>query len=137
MEFNDNIGINAHGVEVGILDNYLFMAKELAVSGNSTMILQTEDMTSEELMNYLNIKSFAEFEQFTEDFLWQMYLKEDAYIHYFLEDEDRGGEIEYHLSIVDGKTIVENVTDEIFQELSLVLDSVPKIEAHFLKTTAS
>lgn len=134
MEFNDNIGTNIHGVEVGILDEYLFMAKELPVTGESTMILQTEDMTAEQLMNYLNIESFAEFDQFNEDFLWQMYRKEDAYVHYFLDDKERGREIEYHLSISNGRTIVENVTDESFQELYQMLDSVAKIEAHFLKT---
>lgn len=133
MEFNDDIKVNKHGLDIGILDSCHFMAKQLAVTGDSTMILSTEDMTTEELMEYLNITSSAEFDQFDEDFLWQMYRKEDAYIHYFLNND--GGfpaEIEFHICISCNKTIILNLTDDTDQEVYEVLDSVAKIEAYFL-----
>lgn len=123
---------NSHGVDVGILGEYVFMAKELPVTGASTMILHTADMTSEEIMRYLNIQSFADFDQFNEEFLWQMYRKEDAYVHYFFDSEERENEIEYHLGISDGKTILKNITDDSIEELHQILDSAAKIEAHLL-----
>lgn len=133
MEFKDNIERNIHGLDIGILEACLFMAKELTVTDESTMILQTEDMTPEELMNYLSITSLSEFDQFDEDFLWQMYRKEDAYIHYFFDSEERGREIEYHLSLSDGKTIVQNITDDSIEELYNILDSTLKVESYFLE----
>lgn len=134
MEFNDNMATNSHGVDVGILGECVFMAKELPVTGESTMILHTVDMTSEEIMSYLNIQSFADFDQFNEEFLWQMYQKADAYVHYFFDNEEKGNEIEYHLSLSDGKTILKNITDDSIEELNQILDSAAKIEAHLLNS---
>lgn len=133
MEFNDDIETNRHGLDIGILESCLFMAKELAVTGESTMILHTKDMTPEELMEYLNITNLAEFDQFDEDFLWQMYRKEDAYINYYLaNEEDTPVEVEYHISISGNKTIILNLTNNSVQEVNQVLDSVALIEAHFV-----
>jgi hypothetical protein len=132
MEFSNSIGTNVHGIEVMALDNELFMSKNLPASEYCTMLLSTEDKTFEDLMNYLNIKNLVGFDQFGEDFLWQMYHKGDAYVHYFFT-KDGTSEREYFLRLRDGKTIVHDAYGDIIKVSDQILDSPAKVEAYFFK----